>query len=180
MTQPAEQFIASAKTAVSDLAEMAATSLAGAEKLAELNLATAKAALADSAEQVQAAFSAKAPQDLAAVTGLVQPMVEKAAAYGRAVAGIVTETGTALSKAAEAKFADVQAQALASIDAALKNAPAGSEVAVSAFKSALAAGQQALETAQASTKQAVAAVEKNFAEATEVAVKATKSATKAK
>jgi phasin family protein len=180
MTQPAEQFLASAKTAMSDLNNMAATALAGFEKLVELNISTAKTVMADTAEQMQTVFAAKAPQDLTAVAALAQPMAEKAAAYGRAVAGIVTETGTALSKAAEGKFADVQAQAVASIEAAMKHAPAGSEGAVAAFKNAMTTGQAALQTAQAQAKQAVDAAGKNFAAATDMAVKATKTATKAK
>ncbi|CAD5369661.1 Phasin_2 domain-containing protein [Rubrivivax sp. A210] len=180
MNQPAEQFLASAKTAMSDLNEMAATAMAGFEKLVELNMSTAKSALADSAGQLQAGLSAKAPQDLGAAAALAQPMAEKAAAYGRAVAGIVTETGTALTKAAEGKFADVQAQAVAGIEAALKHAPAGSEQAVAAFKQAMSTGQAAMETAQAQAKQAVEAAGKNFAAATDAAVKATKTAGKAR
>lgn len=180
MTQPTEQFLTSAKTAMADLNDMAATALAGFEKLVELNLATAKTAMADTTEQVKSAFAAKAPQDLTAVTALAQPMAEKAAAYGRAVAGIVTETGTALSKAAEGKFADVQAQAVAGIEAAMKNAPAGSETAIAAFKNAMTTGQAALENVQAQAKQAVDAAGKNFTAATDMATKAAKSATKAK
>ena len=174
MTQSAEQFLASAKTAMSDLNDMAANAMAGFEKLVELNMSTVKAALTDTAEQVQTGFAAKAPQDLSAAAALVQPMAEKAAAYGRAVAGIVTETGTALSKAAEGKFADVQAQAVASIEAAMKNAPAGSESAVAAFKNAMTTGQTAMETAQAQAKQAVEAAGKSFATAADMAMKSTK------
>ena len=166
MTQSAEQFLASAKTAMSDLSTMAATALAGFEKLVELNMSTAKTAMADTAEQMQAGFAVKAPQDMSAMAALAKPMAEQAAAYGRAVAGIVTETGTALSKAAEGKFADVQAQAVATIEAAMKSAPAGSESAVAAFKSAMTTGQSALETVQAQAKQAVATASKSFAAAT--------------
>ena len=180
MTQPTEQFLASATTALSDLNSMATTALAGFEKLVELNLATAKSAMVETAEQMQTAFAAKAPQDLSAVSALAQPMAEKAAAYGRAVAGIVTETGSALSKAAEGKFADVQAQAVASIEAAMKNAPAGSEGAVAAFKNALTTGQAAFETAQAQAKQAVDAAGKSFAAASDMAIKSAKTAIKAK
>ena len=180
MTQPAEQFLNSAKIAMDDLSNMAATALAGFEKLVELNVATAKAAMADTAEQVQMSVAAKAPQDLTAVSALAQPMAEKAAAYGRAVAGIVAETGTALSKAAEGKFADVQAQALAGIEAAMKNAPAGSESAIEAFKKAMTTGQAAFETAQAQAKQAVDAAGKSFVTATDMAVKSAKAATKTK
>jgi phasin family protein len=180
MTQPAEQFLTSAKTTVDDLTNMAATALAGFEKLVELNVATAKAAMADTAEQMQSAFATKAPQDLSAVSALAQPMAEKAAAYGRAVAGIVTETGTALSKATEGKFADLQAQAVAGIEAAMKNAPAGSESAIAAFKNAMTTGQAAFATAQAQAKQAVDAAGKSFSTASDMALKSTKSATKAK
>jgi phasin family protein len=174
MTQPAEQFLANAKTTLASLTDLAATSLAGFEKLVALNLATAKSAIADSAEQLQAAASVKSPQDLSAVTGLVQPAAEKAAAYGRAVAAIVTETSTALAKTAEGQLAEVQAQAVATIEATLKHAPAGSETAVAAFKTALANGQKALETAQAQARQAAKAVEKSLATATDLAVKSTK------
>ena len=91
MNQAAEQFLASATTAVTDLNTLATTAMAGFEKLVELNLATAKSALADSAEQMQAGFATKAPQDMAAMASLAQPMADKAAAYGRAVAGIGVE-----------------------------------------------------------------------------------------
>jgi G:T/U-mismatch repair DNA glycosylase len=126
---------------------------------------------------MQNGFAAKAPQDL---TAMAQPMAEKAAAYGRAVAGIVTETGTALSKAAEGKFSEMQAQAVASIEAAMKNAPAGSENAVAAFKNAMTTGQAALATAQAQAKQAVDVAGKNFAAVSDMAVKSAKTAAKAK
>ena len=180
MTQSPDQFLNSAKTAMTDLNDMTSTAMAGFGKLMELNLSTAQAAMADAAEKMQAGLAIKSPQDLGDVSGLVQPMAEKAAAYGRAVAGIVAETGTALSKATEAKFAEVQAQAVASIEAAMKNAPAGSEGAVSAFKNALSTGQAALATAQSQAKQAVEAAGKQFASASDMAVKAVKSAGKTK
>ena len=82
MTQPAEQFLASATTAMSDLTSMAATALAGFERLVELNMATAKSALAGTVEHMQAGFDVKAPQGMAAVASLTQPMAEKAAADG--------------------------------------------------------------------------------------------------
>ena len=179
MTQPAEQFIASTKTALADMTEIAHSSLAGFEKLVALNLATAKTALADTAEQFNHLLAAKSPQDLAGVTALVQPAAEKAAAYGRAVAHIVTETSTHLTKTAETKFAAAQAQAVASLDEALKHAPAGSESAVSAIKAAISNGQKALESAQAQAKQAAEVVEKNIAAATDLAVKAGHSAAQA-
>ena len=48
MSQPTEQFLAAANAAMADLNKMAATAMTGFEKLVELNLSTAKAALAAS------------------------------------------------------------------------------------------------------------------------------------
>lgn len=173
MTQITDQVMASTKTATADFKRMAEISLSGYQKMVELNMAAARSALEDAAEQAQTVFAAKEPQDMGATA-------ESAVAYGRALAAIVTDTNTALSKVAESRFADVQAQAIASIEAALKQAPAGSEAAVAAFQSALSTGQKALESAKAQAKQASEAVEKNFAAATDMAVKTTKSARKAK
>lgn len=174
MNQVIEQFANTAKTTMAELNDMTTTTLAGFGKLMELNMATAQAAMADAAEQMQSGFAMKSPQDMNGVAGLVQPMAEKAAAYGRAVADIVTETGTALTKATEARFAAMQAQAIANIEAVMKNAPAGSEGAVSAFKNAMAAGQATMATAQAQAKQAMETAGKQFAAASDMAVKATK------
>ena len=180
MTQAAEQFLSSAKSTMTDLNGMTSTTLAGFGKLMELNMATAQAAMSEAAEQMQAGLAIKSPQDLSAVTGLALPVTERAVAYGRAVAGIVTETGAALTKATEAKFADMQAQAVAGIEAAMKNAPAGSEGAVSAFRTAMATGQAALATTQSQAKHAMETVGKQFATASEMAVKATRTASKTK
>ena len=54
MNQPVEQFLSSAKTAVADATDLAATSFAGYEKLVELNMSTAKSALDDASEQLRA------------------------------------------------------------------------------------------------------------------------------
>jgi hypothetical protein len=129
---------------------------------------------------MQAGLAVKTPQDLNSVATLAQPAAEKAAAYGHAVASIVAETGTALSKAVEGKFSEMQAQTVAAVEAALKNAPAGSESAITAFKNAMMTGQAAFATAQAQTKHAVDAAGKNFTAVTDMAVKASKSGTKAK
>jgi uncharacterized protein YaaN involved in tellurite resistance len=48
------------------------------------------------------------------------------------------------------------------VDNAAKNAPAGSEAAVAAFKTAVAAGSNALETVQKAVKQASEVAETNY------------------
>ena len=63
------------------------------------------------------------------------------------------------------------------IDAMAKNAPAGSESAVAAFKNALTTSQTALETAQAQAKKVVEAAQANFNTAATQAADAIKKAT---
>ena len=64
------------------------------------------------------------------------------------------------------------------VDNAAKNAPAGSEAAVAAFKTAVAAGNNALESVQKAVKQATDVAESNFTAMTNTAANVTKSATK--
>lgn len=181
MTQAAEQFVNSSKAAVADLGDVAALALNSYEKLVALNLSATKTFLADSAQQVQSAFAAKTPQDfIAAQQSLVQPLVEKTTAYTRAVYDIAAETGAGLNKAAEGKLADASSTVKAALDASLKYAPAGSEVAVTAIKDAVTAGQKAIDAAQASAKKTAEIVEKNVAAAAEIATNAAKSAVKTK
>ena len=181
MNNPTEQFLASAKSAVTDLTGFATTAFAGFEKLAEVNMAAAKSAFADAQTQAKAVLGVKSPEDLAALqSGGVQPLVEKAAAYGRSVYEIATETGAELTKATEGKLAEAQKTLTAGVEAVLKNAPQGSEAVVAVLKNAMTAGQNALETAQTSVQKVMEFAEKNVANVTAETVKSVKAATKAK
>jgi len=98
--------------------------------------------------------------------------------YSRHVYDITTGTTAELSKAAEAKAAEVQAAVLGYVDSALKNAPAGSESAVAFFKQAVSASNTAVESIQKAAKQAADLAESNLNAVTETAVKATKTTAK--
>ncbi|MEY3468682.1 MAG: hypothetical protein RL203_776, partial [Pseudomonadota bacterium] len=63
------------------------------------------------------------------------------------------------------------------VDNAAKNAPAGSEAAVAAFKTAVSAGSNALETVQKAVKQATEVAESNYKTFAETALNATGAAT---
>ena len=73
---------------------------------------------------------------------------------------------------------EVQKAFAGAVDNLTKNAPAGSESAVAAFKNALTAGQTAIESAQTQAKKAVETAQSNFAAATTQTVDAVKKATK--
>ncbi|MFT3771583.1 MAG: TIGR01841 family phasin [Minicystis sp.] len=159
-----EQFAAAQKAQFATLVGLTATSLEATEKLVALNLDTAKAALADASAQAQSVLSAKDVQSLFALQSeLLQPAPEKASAYGRKLYDIVAGVQGEFSKVAEASAADAQKKLAALVEAASKNAPAGTENAVMLAKAAVSAANDAFDNLQKATKQAVGAAEANFA-----------------
>ena len=136
----AEQVIAANKANVETLFGLTNKAFEGVEKLVELNLQVAKAALSEAADTTKAAMSVKDAQELFALqAGLLQPAAEKAAAYSRHLYDILAGTGAEFTKAAEGNLADAQKKVLSLVDNAVKNAPAGTESAVALVKSAVAA-----------------------------------------
>src|SRR2546423_9986832 len=89
----AEQFLAAHKSNVEILFGLTNKAFEGVEKLVELNLQVAKAALGEAAETTRAALSVKDAQELLALqAGLLQPAAEKAAAYSRHLYDIAAQT----------------------------------------------------------------------------------------
>jgi phasin family protein len=150
------------------------------EKLVELNIQVAKAAMLEAADSTQAAMAAKDAQELLAMqAAMMQPAAEKAAAYNRHLYDIATATTSEMTKSAEATAADAQKKFTTLVDTAVKNAPAGSESVVALVKTSVAAANNAYESVHKASKQAVEVAEANFQALTSTAVKAT-AATKAK
>jgi len=175
-----EQLMAAHKANVETLFGLTAKAFEGVEKLVELNLQVAKTSLGEVADTTQAALAVKDAQELLALHAcLLQPAAEKAASYSRHLYDIIAGTQAEVAKVAEAQMADSQKKAMALVDNAVKNAPAGSESAVALVKSAVAAASNAFESVQKATKQAGEVAEANFQAMTNSAVKATQSATKA-
>jgi len=174
-----EQVVASNKANLDNFFGLSHQAFAGVEKLVELNLSAARASLNESTAHAKAVLGVKdAHEFIALQTSFVQPLVEKTVSYSRHVYDITTGTTAELSKAAEAKAAEVQAAVLGYVDSALKNAPAGSESAVAFFKQAVSASNTAVESIQKAAKQAADLAESNLNAVTETAVKATKTTAK--
>lgn len=124
--------------------------------------------------------SVKDAQELLALqTSLLQPVAEKAAAYGRQLHDIVAGVNAEVTKVGEAALAKTQKSVASFVDAATKNAPAGSETAVSLMKSAVAAANSAYEGLNKAAKQAAEVADANFTTITNNTVKATQTAAKA-
>ena len=174
-----EQIAATNKANLNNLFGLTNQAFAGVEKLVELNLTAARAALTESADHAKAVLSVKdAQEQLALQAGLLQPLAEKSAAYSRHLYDIAQGTGAEFTKGLEGKAAEGQTAVQTYIESALKNAPAGSEQAVAFFKQAVSAGNNAVESVQKAVKQAADIAETNFQTVTDTAVKATKTASK--
>lgn len=175
----AEQVMAAHKANVETLFGLTNKAFEGVEKLVELNLQVARTSLSEVAATTNSVLSVKDAQELLALqASMLQPSAEKAAAYSRHVYEIVAGTNAEVSKVAEEQMADMQQKALAVVDTAVKNAPAGTENAVALVKSAVAAANNAFESVQKATKQAAEVAEANFQAVTATAAKATQTAAK--
>jgi phasin family protein len=175
MTVNTEKFVAANKAAVDSLLSVANTALASAERIAALNLNTARAALEDTVSGVQAIAGAKSPQDIASVaTALTQPAIEKATAYARSVYEITSESQGELTKMIQAQFGDFQKTVAGLVEQATKSAPAGSETALAAVQSAMAAATSAFGNMNAVAKQFAEQAQTNVAAATKAVTAAAK------
>ena len=174
-----DQILAAQRAQVETLFGLTNTAFSSVEKLVDLNISAAKAALGDAQEQAAGVLGAKDAQELIALqASLFQPLADKAAAYSRHLYDIASGTNAEFSKAFEGKVAEGQAQFAALVDNAAKNAPAGSETAVAMMKSAVAAANNAFESVQKAVKQASDVAEANFNAVATNATNVAKSASK--
>lgn len=173
MNATTEQLASANKANVETLLTIANTAFASAERFAALNLNTARAILEDSVASAKAVLAVKDVQHLVSLqTTLAQPAVEKAVAYSRSVYEIATQTQEELSRVVEGQFSELNKNVASALDKAAKNAPAGSEVAVAAVQSAIAAANSAYDSMTKAAKQVAEIAEANVAAATNATVKA--------
>lgn len=176
MTVKPEDFAAAQKASVETFFALTNKAFESIVKLTDLNIATAKEALAEAADASGKALSVKDAQELvASASSAAQPAAEKALAYSKKVYEITSAAQTELSKFVEAQVAHNNKQVTEFVDNASKNAPQGSEAIVSIVKSSIASANSAYDTLNKAAKQAVEMAESNAEKAVK-AVKATKPA----
>ena len=174
-----DQIMASHKANMETLLGLTAKAFEGVEKIVELNMTASKAAMAEAGDHAKAVLSVKDAQELMALqSSLFQPLAEKTAAYSRHLYEIASSSTAEFTKTVEGQAAEVQKKISGLVDAAAKNAPAGSETAVAIFKSAVSAANNALESVQKAVKQATDVAETNFNNAASTAMNATKAVAK--
>jgi phasin family protein len=161
------------KTQLDALTAFGQTIFNATEKLVNLNISAVKAAMQDASESSHTLVGARDPQELIAMaSGVGQPALEKLVGYSRSVYGIASGTGAELTKIIEAQLSEGNRRISEIIDFAAKNAPSGSEPAVSFLKSAVATANSAFDTATKATRQASDWAESNLAAAASATISA--------
>ncbi len=179
MTLP-DQISSANKASIEAALTLANTAFASAEKLATLNLNTARSILEESVGSTKNLLGAKDAQELMSLqASLAQPTIEKFVAYSRSVYEISAAAQEDISKILESQFGEINKNISAALDKAAKSAPAGSDVAVAAVKSAMAAANSAYDSINKAAKQVAEIAEANVAAATSATVKAVGSASNA-
>lgn len=172
MTINTEQFAAANKATVDSLLAVANSALASAERIAALNLNTARAALEDSVAGAKSVMGAKDPQEAATIqASLAQPAIEKAVSYSRSMYEITAQSQEELAKMVEAQFSGFQKSVATLFEQAAKSAPAGSEGAVAAIQNAITAANAAFGNMNSVAKQFADAAQANVAAVTKAAGK---------
>src|SRR6059058_3452600 len=149
-----EQIQAAQKANVESLLAVANAQFAAFEKLANIN--------------ARALLGAKDVQEFVTLqNAFAQPAIEKAIAYSKSVYEVATEANSELSRVAGRRVAEWNENFVSLLDKVSKNAPAGSDVAVAAVKSMLAAANSAYDNMNKVAKQATEMAEANVSAATE-------------
>jgi phasin family protein len=174
-----EQTVAAQKAAFESMFGLAAKALESFEKLVDLNAQTVKSTLAEHQDSVTKVFAVKDAQEFFALQAShAQQSVERAQAYWRHVYEIVTSTQAELAAVAEAHFKQSRHDAQTFVDGLAKNAPAGSDVVVSAWKSALGAAAEsansAYDAAKKAAQQVIDLAERNVSAASSASTEATR------
>lgn len=156
MYNATEQLVELNKANIAQATKVAAVALQNAEKVFQASVEAAKHALAQGVEGANAAAGVKDVQGLLALrTKYAETGVQGALGYSRNLYEIASQAQAQYTALAEEAFAAYTKGLAAWVDQAGANAPAGSDVAVNAFKSTVAATTAAFDQFQKATKQVV-------------------------
>jgi phasin family protein len=164
-----------ANAGIGSISLLANATIDGIERLAALNLSAGRSFVEASFANVSALLGVTDVQSFVNLQQkLAAPVLEKGMEYSRNVIAITTETKDKIAKEVETQVAAVNANVSGLVEKALASAPAGSEVAVAAVKTAIKSANEAYEGLNKAAKQAVEVAEANVAAATSATLKAAK------
>ena len=179
-----EYFADLNKASVDQATKIANVAFIGIEQLVNLNVWAAKNALEANTKNFKALSDIRDVQDLVAFrTKVTETGVESALSYSRDAYEVISGTQAEVSKVLESGMSTLNKNLASVVDKAVKSAPAGSDVAVTALKSTMAATTAAFDSMTKATRQVIdftdASVRAASAKAATVATSAAKSGKKA-
>ena len=132
----------------------AARTLEGFQKLAQLNLETARASMEASGEQIRELLAARDIKTLTElVTSYSKPRPDAFKAYAQAVYAISRETGTELAEIIEQQVAESQRQLYSTVEDIASKAPVGSEGVLAFTRQVMAASSSAYDELNKAARQ---------------------------
>ncbi len=145
--------------------------LENAQKLAELNYAASKDALVNVQDGIQHVLTAKDPKQVTELLSAdaLQAASNQAVAYQKKVTKVLRDGSKEFSNVVEASIDQFQDGLQDWVNTVTANAPAGSEVFVSSFKTVYGSVLQGFEQFRAASKEAFATAEKTADQALETA-----------
>ena len=170
-----EQIAASQKAGLDAFFGLTAKVFEGVEKLVALNLQVVRSTLTESHDNLTKAPGTTDPQQWFTLrAGYIAPFAENSLSYGRQLFDIASTTQAEVAQLAQTQYERYNANVQALIEEASKSAPAGSEAAIAAWKSAISATTTLCESLQKTGQQAVEMAGTNLEAATASASKAAK------
>jgi phasin family protein len=132
------------------------------QKLAELNYAASKDALVNVQDGIQQVLTAKDPKQVTELLSAdtLQAASSQAAAYQKKVSKVLRDSNKEFTNVVDASIDHLQDGFQEWINTVAANAPAGSDVFVSSFKTAYGSLLQGFEQFRAASKEAIATAEK--------------------
>jgi phasin family protein len=163
MTTAQEKLMQMQAEALDASREAASKTIEGLQKLAQLNLQTARQSLEQSSEQINALLAARDTRALTdLVTSLARPPQDQFSAYARAVYSIYRDTNQDFAAMVEKQVAASNRQLAEAVETLASNAPAGSDGVVSLIKQSMAAAQSAYDQVNQATRKFADMTEANI------------------
>jgi phasin family protein len=161
-----QDFAAMSQSHIEKSIRFSNIALSGVERMFSLQLDITRDLLADNTSTVKAFTEVKDVQGWVALQQqMVQPVIDKAMAVAKTAYEAASSTQAEMGQFVEEQVVDFNKSLVASLDKVVKQAPAGSEIIVSAVKTAVATAASAYDTVAKTAKKVTA----DFAEAGVVA-----------
>jgi len=154
MSFNAQEFSALGQAQFDKAVRLSSIFLSSAERLATLQLDLTRKLLADQAQTFKSLADIKDPKAFAEFqSSLAQPSIDQAFSVARNVYDAAVETQTELTAFLEEQVAENNKALISNLDRYAKNAPAGSEIAVSAFKTLVNQSSAAFDSVSKTAKK---------------------------